>query len=402
MSSPTERESGQVRFLYFSRGISDFGDMLLPVGLVVVAVSLGGAGSLSIILAARALPAAAAAFVGGAWCDQFGAKRIAIAADLLRAGTQAAVVAAFLSDALTTVTLAVLVLLYGVGAGLGAPAYRSLLPQVVSDVGLVRANSVLSSIRGTARVVGPLLASAILVLGSPYWIFLIDAITFVVAAALIAFLRLHRSTKPPAVRPTEFAFAVEGFTEVRRRPWIGAILVYFAAFQFFALGPLMVLGPVMFESRQQLDWWGVFLAAGGLGGVAGSVWLWRRGHVSLRLAMTLSLIDSAQLVFLALGVPMFLLLFAGLVAGVVSAAWEVSWVSTVQREVPKSHQGRVWAIDEMASLVLTPVAFLVVGLAQARIGDASVLLLGALGAIAVALAVLALTRFPPDEGARSD
>ena len=84
------------------------------------------------------------------------------------------------------------------------------------------------------------------------------------------------------------------------------------------------------------------------------------------------------------------------------ALFEITDIGLTQHDSAQfATLGRVWAIDEMASLATTPLALLGVGLAQARIGDSSVLLLGAFGAIAVLLAVLAFLQFPLDEGARS-
>src|SRR3954453_14334749 len=100
--------------LFAGQAASMAGTWLFVVALPFAALELHAtAGELGLVLAARHVPFALFSLVGGAWADRFERRRVMLAADLVRAGTQALSAALLLAGAAQLWQLAALASVYG-------------------------------------------------------------------------------------------------------------------------------------------------------------------------------------------------------------------------------------------------------------------------------------------------
>jgi hypothetical protein len=221
---------------------------------------------------------------------------------------------------------------------------------------------------------GPAVGGALVATVGAGWALVGDAVTFAIAAALMARI-------PPlgyAKRQPESFFQelAGGWREVRSRTWLWASIVDFAGFQMIYLATMMVLGPLV--AKQSLGGagaWAAILVAFSFGTLLGNAWSMRvRPRRPLIFAWTIILLCGPSLVLLAFRTPAWTIALteigSGLSIGVAGTLWE----TTLQRNVPPEALSRVSAYDWMGSTVLRPLGLAIVGPIATTIGVKETLL----------------------------
>jgi CRP-like cAMP-binding protein/sugar phosphate permease len=158
----------------------------------------GSALSVGLMLMATAVPSLLVGLIAGVFVDRYDRKRIMIVADLSRA------VLVFLIPFLVPINIAWLYVLVMLSSAVGQffdPAHESVLPEVTSDEELAAANSLIAISSFGSTAIG-FAASGLIASKLPIeWAFYLDAVSFLISAACIAFIR---------VKPVE----VEGDTNI--------------------------------------------------------------------------------------------------------------------------------------------------------------------------------------------
>src|SRR5215210_8009406 len=110
-------EEPQFRRLYLARAFSQLGDGLLPVAHSFAILQVDPSpSSIGFVLAARSVPLVLFLLVGGVWADRLDRRRLMLATDLLRAGSQALLAFLLLTGRAELWHLLALAFGYGVGA----------------------------------------------------------------------------------------------------------------------------------------------------------------------------------------------------------------------------------------------------------------------------------------------
>jgi MFS family permease len=168
--------------------VSVAGDYALIVALSLHAFALTGSPvATGGVFAASLLPRILLGSVAGVFVDRWDRKRTMIAADLLRALLLLPLLAVRSPDLLW--------LLYLVRAATGTvslafdPAESALLPKLVGEERLVSANALNALNDNLGRLVGPALGGVLYASGGLTAVVLVDAVTFLVSAALVALIR---------------------------------------------------------------------------------------------------------------------------------------------------------------------------------------------------------------------
>ena len=376
------------RWLFAGQVVSAIGDQLFPVAIAALVVTRGGsAGELGLVLAARFGALVLFALLGGVWADRLPRVRLMRAADVLRLLAVSGIALAALGEPPVGL-LAAMVFLVGAGEAFFRPAYGAVLPTVLPVELLARANALTGVSQHVAQVAGPGLAGLLLLVTGPAGVLALDALTFV-----LSLLTLLRVAEPPVgavPRRRLHVEVVEGFGAVRDRPWIAGILAMAALQLMLVVAPVVVLLPVVVrDSGAAPSTYGLVLAVGGLGGVAGAVLAgrWRPSQPG-RAALVLLLLWTLP--------PLALLLPAG-PAGL-AAAWfagsfglgpfNVWWDTALQRAVPRALLARVVSLDWLCSFALLPLGLALTGPAVALLGRGPVLVTASLTMLVSSLAVL--------------
>ena len=191
------------RRLYVAQAISDLGDGMTYLALFLLVLDLTGSTSaIALMYILVALPPVTVGLFAGAFADRHDRRRIMIVSDTVRAVVVAAMVLAASSDAVPL--LFALACVQAVIGTFFSPARMAMIPRVVPPESLLAANSLGQATRMVMGVVGAGVTGVIAAAAGSAWpVFLVDAATFLVSAALV--LRVTASLGVP-----ECAAAVGG------------------------------------------------------------------------------------------------------------------------------------------------------------------------------------------------
>src|SRR5215208_7728803 len=201
--------------LWGAATISTFGSLITGTALPFTAILILDASpsAIGVLRIAELLPGFLFGLVAGAWVDRLRRKPIMIATDLGRALLVAIVpLAAFLGwlDLGHLYATAALVSVLGVFFDV---AYQSFLPSLVENEELVEANSKLSAAMSVAEASAFSSAGWLIQLLTAPLAMLVDALTFLVSAGLVARIRepeLEARPSSAAARPSIASDVKEG------------------------------------------------------------------------------------------------------------------------------------------------------------------------------------------------
>jgi hypothetical protein len=155
----------------------------------------------------------------------------------------------------------------------------------------------------------------------------------------------------------------EGFSFVRREPWLWATLVAASLTYLLFLGPTEVLLPYLVKNELGGDAHdvGLVLAAGGVAAVAAALLIGQTGLPRRKMTFTYVVWALATLGVAGYGIAESR--WQAMCAGALIAGFEafgaVAWMTTKQRLIPGSLMGRVSSFDWFISIALVPVSYAV-------------------------------------------
>jgi MFS family permease len=255
------------RLLFFATLGSGLGTWLAYVALTVDVFERTDSGSwVAALLVADFLPIVAVGFLLGPLVDRLSRKRLMIASDLIRFAVFC--VLPFATSAAMIVALAGVA---GVATGLFRPALYAGVPNLVDERDLPSANSLLQSVENLTWAVAPLIGGVLVAASSPDAAYWINAVTFLVSAALLARIphRLLQSAR--AESRGHMRDLLEGASLVVRSAALLAVLVTWNLFMLASAGvnvAEVVLAEESFDSGA--FGFGLLVGTTGLGLVVGS------------------------------------------------------------------------------------------------------------------------------------
>jgi len=176
------RRSRAFGLLFLATAGSAFGTYLAAIALTVHVYDQTRSGLwVAALLIADFLPIVAIGLLLGPLVDRLSRRRLMIASDLVRFGAFG--VLPFVDGPAAIVAVAGVT---GVATGFFRPAVFAGLPNLVPEEELTNANSLLQTIETIAWMIGPVVGGLMLTAWSPDVPYAVNAVTFLVSAALIA------------------------------------------------------------------------------------------------------------------------------------------------------------------------------------------------------------------------
>ncbi|HEY7429148.1 MAG TPA: MFS transporter [Streptosporangiaceae bacterium] len=356
------------------------------IAMLVYAYGRGGATVSGVVALAQLVPAAILAPVVAAVADRRSPVLLLAGGYLLQAAGMAATAAAiFAGVPLAAYAAAVLA---STAVTTTRPAQAALIPSVATTPDqLTAANVVAGWLEAVGIVASGLLTGALISLGDVASVFVACAAFAVLAALLVARLRVPALAASAQRAPAVLAGIGEGLRLTVRRPRLRLMLALLTAEAVVvgALDLLFVILAISVLGRPQA-WAGYLNAADGLGAVLAvtvSAMLVGRRLGTPILAAALVLSGALAALAAGLGLAGTVALLA--VAGASRALLDVAARTLLQRSVPAHLVGRIFGVLEglsMAGLalgaLLVPLLFYLGGSRLALIGVAAVLPLAAL------------------------
>jgi MFS family permease len=368
-SSLAPLRSVTYRRFFVGQLTSAFGDGMVAVALAFAVLDVtGSTAALGWVLGTKSALTIGALLLGGAVADRFSQRPVMVAADVIRFASQAILATLLFTGEAQLWQMLVLYAIHGACSGCFYPAVSALAPQLVPQSQLQQANALRWAADAAGGVVGPAAAGVILAAASPAWAIAGDSVTFAGSAVVLATLSLPmtaRAREAPLLRQL-----IEGWQEFSSRSWLWISNIQAAATNALLGAPFFVAGPVI--AREHLGGasaWGLIVAAGGVGDLAGGVLALRiRPHRPMFVATLLFAAFAVPGALLALTVPTWLVAATFLAASAGGIAGNVYWETTLQARVPADVLSRVTAYDWFSSLVAQPIGFASTGVLVADIG----------------------------------
>jgi MFS family permease len=383
-------EEREFRLLWLSRVVSDFGDRFGVIGLAFAVLAIErSAAALAYVLAARTIASIALFLVAGVWADRLPRQRVMLASDVGRGLATAIMAFLLLTDRAEIWHLVVLAGVYGAAEAFFGPASQGLVPQTVTPARLQQANGLMSLSRNVTGIAGPAAAGVVIALSSPGWAIAVDAATFAVSAAFL--LRMRVAFTKPA-KQTFLTDLREGWSEFTRRTWVWTCVCHFALFQFAALAPFFVLGPLIAEEELGgASAYATITAFSGIGSVIGSLAAMRFHPERQLVAAFLSLVIwTPVLIGFALAAPVWVISAIALVAAAGMNFAGTLWFTALQQHVPQHALSRVSSYDWAGSVLFLPLGYILVGPLAEQFGAADVLYAAAAWTVISSVGILAI------------
>ncbi|MGR3614596.1 MAG: MFS transporter [Paracoccaceae bacterium] len=339
------------RLLFSSSAISNLGDGVSMLAFPWLATLITRDPILIAMVAfAARLPWLLFSIPAGVWTDRLDRRRMMVQADLVRLALTLGVVAVILSapefppdrTGLYIGAISVLAFLLGSAEVIRDNAAQTVLPAVVPKDALEQANGQIWSVEQVmGAFVGPPLAGFLIAYAVPAP-FVLDAVTFGVAALLVWSMTLTPRDRP--ARRSMMVEAREGITWMLRHRVILQLAVMLGLLNAFNVMALTMLTLFSQEILGLKAWqYGMLITAEAAGGVMGGLVCPR---VVARIGRRASLLLALPLIAAGWGVVGLtsnvwiagLALFAGMFAGLL---WNVVTVSYRQRLIPDELLGRV-------------------------------------------------------------
>jgi len=354
----------EFRPLVTAYGISGLGDYVYTIALVAYVLDhTGSAAWVGATVIVRLLPLVLLGPIGGVLAGRFDRRVIMVVSDVARAAVMAALAVA---TALESPALVVLgfALLNNVATAPWRPAAVAATPAVVGEDDLAAANAVLATINQLALFAGPALGAVLYALTSAAVSFLVNGVTFLVSAALIATVTAAGRLEKRRVGGSTAALAgdvqkgnlradlVSGWTLLRDTP--GLILVQcLIAAVLFAYGFELVLHSLIADRWLGIgpEGAGYLLGAVGVGGLLAAPF-------SGRIAASPRSGEALALSAVLLGAPLALLAVVRspvvavgmlLVEGVGNLVFDVVAITFLQRLLAGEDLARVFGLQDSIS-----------------------------------------------------
>jgi len=342
------RRTGLIALLV-AVGVSSTGTRMSVLALPwFVLVTTGSPARTGLVVFAQLLPYVVVQALAGPLVDRVGGRRASVLCDLLSAGVAASVPLLYALDRLSFPVLLALVALLGAARGPGSNAKAVLVPAVVSQSGmpLERATGLYDGVDRTASIGGAALAGVLIGLFGPVPVLLVDAATFLVAAALVLLVRAG----PAAAVPGRYLARLrEGLVFLRGDRLLVAITGMLLVTNLLDQAMTAVLVPVWArENTGEALTVGLIFGAIGVGATVGSLTAAVIGpRLPRRTAFLLAFVlaGSPRFAVLALGAPLPVVLAVSLAAGLGAGLLNPILGAVLYERIPTPLQARVLSVS---------------------------------------------------------
>jgi len=354
-------------YVWAGESLSMVGDAGYQIVFVWLVLSISQSPAvLAAVLVATSVPRGLLLLLGGAVSDRVSARTVMLSSHVVRGAALVILTILALTTGLRVWELTSIGILFGIADAFFGPASGSILPCLVDEADLPRANALVGVSEQAAGFVGPVLAGALLAATSPWLALAFNATTFLIAALTI--LTAPKTEQSNARRPsitTLLAQMRDGIAYAARNAEVRIVLLLVTAATLsysglFAVG-LPTLARRLNGGSLAL---GVMVSAWGLGQLLGAIGASITGLPCrwgpLIIAMTL----TEGTCFAVLGLLPHYLLAAALLAllGIgVAYSTDVALPTFIQTRTPRPMLGRINSVIALPRFAAEPVSISAMG-----------------------------------------
>jgi Na+/melibiose symporter-like transporter len=403
------KEHRDLRLVLSAGLISLTGDWILGIGLAYYVYVLTGTTLASaMVLLAEFLPQLILGSLVGVFVDRWNRTHTMVVTNLLLA---AGLFPLLLVNGADRVWIIYAVLVWeGTVQLFFAPAEQAMLPRLVADEDLVTANALNGQNRDLSRLVGSALGGVVVTAGGITALALVDALTFVVAAAMIAAVATS-GARQPLQGHEGVANVATGRLAKLRREWIDGlrqagshrvlrVILVFALVTSVGEGIMGTLfapfvRDVLHGSGQA---YGIIVSVQAVGGIVGGLVAASIGtristvHMFGGAALVFGLIDLAMFLYPLIYVAIWPAALCMLVVGLPGALTLAGFTTLFQRYTVDAYRGRVFSSMGVVQAVAAITGTVGAGFLGDSVGIVPIIAIQGAGYVAAGAAVLLVLR----------
>ena len=368
--------SRDFRLLWVGEAVSALGDQFALIALPWLALILtGSALALGTVLAVMAVPRAILMVVGGAYVDRLSPRRVMFLSNAVRLVAVTILGAVVLAGAAELWMLYVFALVFGVADAFFYPAQTAIVPELVDSSQLQQANGITQGTTQASVLLGPALAGLTIaaisaseanpgVIGVGIAL-LADAATFLVSLVTLLLIRPREAAQ--AQSGSIVQQVGEGIRFILNMPSLLTVMVVSMALNLLIVGPIDVGIPVLAYSRlpEGAAAYGLtFSAFGGgslIGLIAATVLPQIRPDRFAPVVFGIVALAGLGVAALAFAQSLIVAIAVSVAIGMTLGYTNVSFMTWIQRRIPRELMGRVMGLLMFSSMSLVPISIAVAG-----------------------------------------
>jgi MFS family permease len=381
--------------------VSGFGTYVttLAIQVLIVLTLHEGAAGVGLVNAARWLPYLLFGLVAGVFVDRSRRRPLLVTTDIGRGLLLIGIPALALTHRLSVPVLMVFMAIFGLLSLLNDAAFQSFLPRLVPARLLTAANARLDQSDAVAQTSGPALAGGLVSLLTAPWAVLVDAASYLISGVVLMRIKMAEPPADPATDRNIRREAAEGLRWIYTHPILRPLALNAHGWFLCSAVAGAVLTPFALRDVGLSPFGlGLALAAGGVGGLLGSLAATGLGarFGSGRVVIACRAFTAASFALMALSTAHWsgwLLFGAGqLLLGLSMGAENANEMGYWQVATPDQLQGRMNATRRSINRSMIVVGAPIGGFLGDAIGYRAMLFTAAGGFLVVA-AALAASRF---------
>jgi len=342
----------------------------------------------ALVQSASTLPVFLLGLPSGALADILDRRRYFIATQFWVAAVALVLCVAIMAGGMTAPLLLALTFANGIGLAMRWPVFAAIVPELVSRPQLPAALALNGVAMNASRIIGPLLAGAIIASAGSAWVFVLNAVLSVISGLVI--MRWKRTHVPSPLGRERLGSAMRvGVQFVRQSPRMRAVLWRISIF-FLHATALMALLPLLAKGLEGggAGTFTLLLASMGAGAITAAMFLPRLRQAMARdvLVMRGTMLQAAATAVMAVAPNVYVAVPAMFVGGMAWITTANSLSVSAQLALPNWVRARGMSIYQMSIMGATALGAAVWGqVATLTDVHTSLGLAAATGVVAMAL-----------------
>lgn len=374
------------RLFFIGQVISNTGNWLTNIALVLLVLKLTGSGSaVGWLAACQYGPLLLITPAAGAMVDRHDKRKLLVVTQIIEMMQSFALAAmAFLPGARMT-ELYVLAVIGGVALAFDNPLRRAFVSEMVPSELLPNAIALNSMVFNTSRIIGPTLAGFLVVTAGYGWAFLIDAISYIAALAALVMMRpddLYRKARSSRYGGT----MREGIRYIASMPvlWIPLVMLMVIgtlAYNFTVTFPLFVTKSLGGSEQDYTFIYSIF----SFGAIVCALAIASQAFMTLHHIIRGALLLGVTLLIFSLMPGVWAAIPAAFLIGVASILYTTSTTTNFQMEADQAMHGRVLALQSAIMIGSSAIGGPLLGSLSDAFGARLLIVIGAVSCFAAAI-----------------
>jgi len=314
------------------------------------------------VMIAGSVPRLLLMTAGGAFADRIQKTRIMTLTFSLRVIIVSIGALLFWQGAMSLVTVLISGTLFSIIDAFFWPARDALMPSIVDDIDLTKANSVMQATNWICMTVAPMLGGTLLSLLPFQHIYLFIAALLAAGALLMSQVREHRI--PSNEHQTLLHDIREGVRFVMSHSSLRTLLLIYVVANSLFVGPVNLGPPIIASAHSTIGPSGLsyMLSGFGLGMLCGFMTMMMFPPTRKRLFLILAVItiEGVLLAMIGRSANLWLLVILQFLMGLCIACNNVPMLSLLQEKTERNKLGRVMSLASVSSMGLSPISYAMV------------------------------------------